>query len=270
TWNLAPWAPTLGPIRPSTGPAPPAAWEEGSAGPPHTQPSPADTLPPESPESTPGSSWLVVCSCQRRSSLHGLSPVLQQLGDNLKIVEHGPIPWTDDFLSEDALLVNDVGLGDSHELVSLVGLSPRIDQDGEGQIQRLDEGGDILLRGHAVNADRQNDQAVLFKILVEDFHGRHFFSTGFAPGRPEIQEHDLPSEIRETNVFLVQIRKREVGCHLAHREGLVFGTLHPHDAEHQRQNCNRHQHDHELRLHPRGCLFNGRCHRLLSHTYYSS
>src|SRR5206468_6996858 len=85
-------------------------------------------------------SRMIMTSPGRMSRPCGLDTGFQQSGEGLKIIQDGPVPGADDFLPQDALLIDDVGLGDSHELVALVGLAPRIDQDGKGEIEAFHKG----------------------------------------------------------------------------------------------------------------------------------
>lgn len=72
-----------------------------------------------------------------------------------------------------------------------MGLSFRIENDREGVLVRVRE-----LRDYFLSLVRrgQDDQALGREFPVELIEIRHFLATRWTPCRPEIQQHDLPTQ----------------------------------------------------------------------------
>ncbi len=121
----------------------------------------------------------------------------------------------------------------------VVGRDPAARIPQHGQRERLLGDEALELRRVLVRRDREHGQAFGTERPVQPLERRHLRDAGRAPGRPEVDDHDLASQRGEIRLAARERRQAEAGCRGARLErvALVSGELEIAEG-HRGHDCN--------------------------------
>src|SRR5690606_31319854 len=115
-------------------------------------------------------------------------------------------------VTHDARSVDEERRGHLLQLEALGHALVGIEGDGETQPEALDEGARLACVSSRVEVHTQDDEAALTVTLMEGLEPRELFTTRLAPGRPEVEQHDLAAVILEADALARRSIEGERGC----------------------------------------------------------
>ena len=107
----------------------------------------------------------------------------------------GPVLGVDELAAEEAVLVDDVGLGDLGSAVELVDAAVGVSDGGDLDVVIGEEATVDVVR--LVHGD--TDDGEVGHLLVEFEEARKFFDAGRAPGGPEIEDDGFAAKLSEVD-----------------------------------------------------------------------
>jgi hypothetical protein len=148
-----------------------------------------------------GFCWLCVVTVENVELRHIVDFIRRAEGLGAEAVEvgddggGGPVLVADEFAAEDALLVDDVGLGDLDGAVEGIDALVGVADGEEVDVVLLEEGA----VGGGVIVDADGDDGEAGHLVVEGEEAGELVDAGSAPTCPEVEEDDVAAEAGEVN-----------------------------------------------------------------------